>query len=189
MREKFDVRRCVVQPMDPAYKEKFEQLTGPLSIGSGDLMQLGPQVSSTQGVLEKFVHSPQSAIMLLHDDPNADVIKVTITDAQAGVRIRDMKLPDDIQARSPHPFPPSRPVRTCVAPHVRPPPAGAHCSARCDDNHAPRLHQAAKNRRDDDLRPTQLARVRHGDEEKEGHLGVLKGGVESTEYLAIPTGC
>lgn len=182
MREKFDVRRCVVQPMDPAYKEKFEQLTGPLSIGSGDLMQLGPQVSSTQGVLEKFVHSPQSAIMLLHDDPNADVIKVTITDAQAGVRIRDMKLPDDIQARSPHPFPPSRPVRTCVAPHVRPPPAGAHCSARCDDNHAPRLHQAAQNRRDDDLRPTQLARVRHGDEEREGHLGVLKtkGGVEST---------
>ena len=185
MREKFDVRRCVVQPMDPAYKEKFEQLTGPLSIGSGDLMQLGPQVSSTQGVLEKFVHSPQSAIMLLHDDPNADVIKVTITDAQAGVRIRDMKLPDDIQARSPHPFPPSRPVRTCVAPHVRPPPAGAHCSARCDDNHAPRLHQAAQNRRDDDLRPTQLARVRHGDEEREGHLGVLKtkGGVESTVLL------
>ena len=64
-------------------------------------MQLGPQVSSTQGVLEKFVHSPQSAIMLLHDDPNADVIKVTITDAQAGVRIRDMKLPDDIQVRTP----------------------------------------------------------------------------------------
>ena len=190
MREKFDVRRCVVQPMDPAYKEKFEQLTGPLSIGSGDLMQLGPQVSSTQGVLEKFVHSPQSAIMLLHDDPNADVIKVTITDAQAGVRIRDMKLPDDIQARSPHPFPPSRRVRTCVAPHVRPPPAGAHCSARCDDNHAPRLHQAAQNRRDDDLRPTQLARVRHGDEEREGHLGVLskmKGGVESTtrKYVGI----
>ena len=114
MREKFDVRRCVVQPMDPAYKEKFEQLTGPLSIGSGDLMQLGPQVSSTQGVLEKFVHSPQSAIMLLHDDPNADVIKVTITDAQAGVRIRDMKLPDDIQARSPHPFPPSHTLQhTC----------------------------------------------------------------------------
>ena len=76
----------------------------------------------------------------------------------------------------------SRRVRTCVAPHVRPPPAGAHCSARCDDNHAPRLHQAAQNRRDDDLRPTQLARVRHGDEEREGHLGVLKtkGGVEST---------
>ena len=41
MREKFDVRRCVVQPMDPAYKEKFEQLTGPLNhtaeYGIGDV--------------------------------------------------------------------------------------------------------------------------------------------------------
>lgn len=35
--------------------------------------------------------------MLLHDDPGADVIKVTITEKEAGIAIHDMKLPDDIQ--------------------------------------------------------------------------------------------
>ena len=35
--------------------------------------------------------------MLLQDDPGADVIKVTITSKEAGTRIKDMKLPDDIQ--------------------------------------------------------------------------------------------
>ena len=35
--------------------------------------------------------------MLLHDDPSADVIKVTITSNEAGTYIKDMKLPDDIQ--------------------------------------------------------------------------------------------
>ena len=48
-------------------------------------------------ILDRFVASPQSAIMLLHDDPGADVIKVTITNKEAGTCIQDMKLPDDIQ--------------------------------------------------------------------------------------------
>ena len=48
-------------------------------------------------LLDRFVASPQSAIMLLQDDPGADVIKVTITSKEAGTRIKDMKLPDDIQ--------------------------------------------------------------------------------------------
>ena len=38
--------------------------------------------------------------MLLQDDPGADVIKVTITSKEAGTRIKDMKLPDDIQVLS-----------------------------------------------------------------------------------------
>mmetsp|Transcript_2438 Transcript_2438/g.3668 ORF Transcript_2438/g.3668 Transcript_2438/m.3668 type:complete len:103 (+) Transcript_2438:2-310(+) len=50
-----------------------------------------------QNLLDQFVTSPQSAIMLLHDDPGADVIKVTITEKEAGIAIHDMKLPDDIQ--------------------------------------------------------------------------------------------
>ena len=48
-------------------------------------------------LLDRFVASPQSAIMLLQDDPGADVIKVTITSKEAGTRIKDMTLPDDIQ--------------------------------------------------------------------------------------------
>jgi uncharacterized transporter YbjL len=51
-------------------------------------------------LLDRFVASPQSAIMLLQDDPGADVIKVTITSKEAGTRIKDMKLPDDIQVLS-----------------------------------------------------------------------------------------
>jgi hypothetical protein len=45
-------------------------------------------------------NTPQSAIMLLHDSPAADVIKVTITEKEAGIQIRDMILPDDIQDRA-----------------------------------------------------------------------------------------
>ena len=57
-------------------------------------------------LLDRFVASPQSAIMLLQDDPGADVIKVTITSKEAGTRIKDMTLPDDIQVLSnPNPNP------------------------------------------------------------------------------------
>ena len=53
--------------------------------------------ASMRNMLEQFVRSAQSAIMLLHDDPGADVIKVTITDKEANLVVRDMKLPEDIQ--------------------------------------------------------------------------------------------
>ena len=52
---------------------------------------------SPEAALDRLRVCAQSAIMLLHDDPGADVIKVTITEKEAGIMLRDMKLPDDIQ--------------------------------------------------------------------------------------------
>ena len=66
-------------------------------MGSGDVCVASSTTGSMSNILDRFVASPQSAIMLLHDDPGADVIKVTITAKEAGICIQDMKLPDDIQ--------------------------------------------------------------------------------------------
>mmetsp|Transcript_41200 Transcript_41200/g.120434 ORF Transcript_41200/g.120434 Transcript_41200/m.120434 type:complete len:518 (+) Transcript_41200:3-1556(+) len=96
MQSKFDIPRCVTQTLDPEWKPKFQAL-GTLGSGTGDVCILDHMTASMQNLLDQFVTSPQSAIMLLHDDPGADVIKVTITEKEAGISIRDMKLPDDIQ--------------------------------------------------------------------------------------------
>ena len=96
LQSKFDIPRCVVQCLDSAWSERFRAL-GTLGAGSGDVCIASSTAGSMSNFLDRFVASPQSAIMLLHDDPSADVIKVTITSNEAGTYIKDMKLPDDIQ--------------------------------------------------------------------------------------------
>ena len=95
----FDMPRCVVQCLDPTstWSERFRSLGTLGSGGSGDVCITSSTGGSMSNILDRFVASPQSAIMLLHDDPGADVIKVTITAKEAGICIQDMKLPDDIQ--------------------------------------------------------------------------------------------
>jgi len=92
----FDMPRCIVQCMDQSWVPKFKAL-GELGAGAGDVVVVSHLNASMRNMLEQFVQSAQSAIMLLHDDPGADVIKVTITDKEKGLVVRDMKLPEDIQ--------------------------------------------------------------------------------------------
>lgn len=74
LQKTFDVPRCVVRAMDPAWTPKFHAL-GQLGAGQGDVCVCDHVTASMQNLLDQFITSPQSAIMLLHDDPGADVIK------------------------------------------------------------------------------------------------------------------
>ena len=123
----FEVPRCVVHAMDPDFCSQFlalgdkrgggrcsaldaapgrtSHIEGGTALGGGgstakaqgDVCVCERVSASMQNLLDQFINSPQSAIMLLQDDPHADVIKVTITEHEAGMRISDMKLPDDMQ--------------------------------------------------------------------------------------------
>jgi len=97
----FDMPRCIVQCMDEDWAPRFSSL-GTLGGGSGDVCVVSHLNASMRNMLEQFVQSSQSAIMLLHDDPGADVIKVTITQHERNIQVRDLKLPEDIQVLTIH---------------------------------------------------------------------------------------
>ena len=89
--------RCIVQCLDPEWEPKFQQMSS-ITGSAGDVCMLSNLTASMRNLLDQFVQSAQAAIMPLHDDPGADVIKVTITEKEKGMLVRDMKLPEDIQA-------------------------------------------------------------------------------------------
>ena len=48
-------------------------------------------------LLDHFVRAPQLATMVFEDDPEHDVIQVTITDPNVdGLHLRELILPDDV---------------------------------------------------------------------------------------------
>jgi len=48
-------------------------------------------------LLDNFVRAPQLATMVFEDDPEHDVIQVTITDPNVdGLHLRELILPDDV---------------------------------------------------------------------------------------------
>ena len=48
-------------------------------------------------LLDNFVRAPQLAAMVFEDDPDHDVIQVTITDPNVdGLHLRELILPDDV---------------------------------------------------------------------------------------------
>ena len=48
-------------------------------------------------LLDNFVRAPQLAAMVFEDDPDHDVIQVTITDPSVdGLHLRELILPDDV---------------------------------------------------------------------------------------------
>merc|ERR1740117_1698835 len=64
----YKVRRCIVQQIDPAWKSKFNEIGG---------LVVDP-ASIVAESLEQFLGSAQAAAMLLHNDCNAEVVKVAV---------------------------------------------------------------------------------------------------------------
>lgn len=88
----FDVPRCIVKCIDPAWMKKFAILQPRSAVCFVQHL-----TTSVRNTLNQFVQSAQSAAVLLGDDPGAGVLRVTMTEMEHGVRIRDLRIPEDVQ--------------------------------------------------------------------------------------------
>lgn len=83
----YGARRCIVQQIDPAWKAKLNEIGG---------LVVDP-TSLVMDSLDSFLGSPQSANMLLHNDPLAEVVRVHIDMDTAGQVVQYLKLPQCVQ--------------------------------------------------------------------------------------------
>jgi len=86
--EKFGIPRLIVRLNDLTWSDKFH-IIGALVV---------EPASAMVNLLDQFVRAPQSAAMLLHRDPEHEVIQITITDPDiAGLPLRELRLPIDVR--------------------------------------------------------------------------------------------
>jgi len=85
--EEFGIRRIVVRLNDIANAPKFEQFNATVIDTASALVNL----------MNQAVRSPQSTALLMHQDPEYDVVQITITDKDwDGTFLRDLRLPSDV---------------------------------------------------------------------------------------------
>jgi len=83
----YGTRRFIVQQNDPAWKQKFNDMGG---------LVLDPDAIVVEP-LQQFLGSAQSAPMLLHLDPNCEVVRVFVDQVCSGMSIAQVGLPKDVQ--------------------------------------------------------------------------------------------
>lgn len=85
--EEFGIRRIVVRLNDISNAQKFEQF-GAIVIDTA---------SALVNFMNQAVRAPQSAALMMHQDPEYDIVQITITDSDwDGTFLRDLRLPADI---------------------------------------------------------------------------------------------
>ena len=85
--EAYGVNRIVVRLNDYARAEEFRSLDAVVVYPSSAMVHL----------LDNVVRAPQLASLLLHDEPQNEVVQITITDPDIqGLHIRDVILPHDV---------------------------------------------------------------------------------------------
>ena len=85
--EQHGVKRIIVRLNDPSRVDEFEEF-GTLIVNP---------TAAMVNLLDQYVRAPQSAALLMHDDPNQDVTQITITNRDVhGMLVRDLRLPTDV---------------------------------------------------------------------------------------------
>lgn len=85
--ESFGITRIIVRLNDLSWGEKFQSIGAQVIYPSSAIVHL----------LDQFVRAPQSATLLLHRDPNHEIIQVTVTDPDVdGLLLRELRLPTDV---------------------------------------------------------------------------------------------
>lgn len=81
------VPRLVVRPDDLSMTEAFQGLG----------VRIVDTASAMVNLLDQAVRAPQSAALMLHQDPDRDVVQVTISSPDIdGLYVRDLRLPNDV---------------------------------------------------------------------------------------------
>ena len=85
--EEFGIRRIVVRLNDISTAHRFEQF-GAIIIDTA---------SALVNLMNQAVRAPQSTALMMHQDPEYDIVQITITDSDwDGVFLRDLRLPSDV---------------------------------------------------------------------------------------------
>lgn len=85
--EHFGIRRLVVRLNDLSDSERFT------AIGA---VVVEP-ATAIVNVIDQAVRLPQSAALLMHQDPDYDIVQITLTEPGVdGTLLRDLRLPDDV---------------------------------------------------------------------------------------------
>jgi Trk K+ transport system NAD-binding subunit len=86
--EKFGVPRLVVRLNDLSWSDSFDELN----------VRIVEPTSAMINLLDQFVRVPKLAEILLHRDPEHDVVQVTIDDPDIeGLKLRDLRLPPNVR--------------------------------------------------------------------------------------------
>ncbi len=99
--EKFGIPRLIVRLNDLSNSDRFDKL---------DALVVEP-ASAMVNLLDQFVRLPQLATMLLHRDPQHEVVQVTVADPDIdGLPLRELRLPPSVRvlgiSRGGHPIVP-----------------------------------------------------------------------------------
>jgi len=85
--EDFGIRRLVVRLNDVTNAPKFDQFKAIVVDTTSALVNL----------MDQAVRAPQSTALMLHQDPDYDIIQITVTDDELdGLFLRDLRLPSDV---------------------------------------------------------------------------------------------
>jgi Trk K+ transport system NAD-binding subunit/Kef-type K+ transport system membrane component KefB len=85
--EQHGIKRLVVRLNDLSLADRF------VEIGA----KVVDPTTATLSVIDQYVRAPQSAALMLHQDPQYDIAQVTITELDvSGVLLRDLRLPTDV---------------------------------------------------------------------------------------------
>lgn len=85
--EKFGVKRIIVRLNDMINAPKFEQFNAIIIDTTSALVNL----------MNQAVRAPQSTALLMHQDPEYDVVQITVADSEwDGLFLRDLRLPSDV---------------------------------------------------------------------------------------------
>jgi Trk K+ transport system NAD-binding subunit len=85
--EKYGLQNMIVRLQDMTLRDEFEEL-GVRVVDPG---------SAIVTLLDQYVRAPDAARLLMHRDPEYDVVQVTVTDKDIdGVLLRDLRLPTDV---------------------------------------------------------------------------------------------
>jgi len=85
--EEFGIRRVVVRLNDISNAPRFEQFKAIVVDTASALVNL----------MDQAVRAPQTAAVMMHQDPDYDIIQITVTDDELdGLFLRDLRLPSDV---------------------------------------------------------------------------------------------
>lgn len=85
--ENCGVKRIIVRVQDISHTEAFRALNAAIVNPTEAMVNL----------LDQYVRAPQSTMLMMHTDPNYDIVQITVTNRDiAGLEIRDLRLPSDV---------------------------------------------------------------------------------------------
>jgi Trk K+ transport system NAD-binding subunit/Kef-type K+ transport system membrane component KefB len=81
------IQRIIVRLHEPSNRQRFDALN----------VQIIDPTTAMVNLFDQYVRAPQSAALFMHDDPNHDIVQITVTEDDVhGMLLRELRLPVDV---------------------------------------------------------------------------------------------